>query len=248
MTYGASAWDIFGSPVSKLSDDEMIRLAREQIDLATAGQTVASASNVVTPSGLVSAPTDTRRANAFVAYWLAVGARIGYANLLPAARRFVEEASGTFWASEDTAKIRSIVRDGVQALDAVGGVKDRRLAGIYKVFQIGGRIEDIDLSKQYAYETSYTYVVTEGTKDVGRKLKRVASGENPLAKKRPPGVPAWLWWLKQNAWIAVGVGAVGLVGFVYLRTVLTPVLAARRAAKALSGPKANPRRNRRSRR
>lgn len=235
---------------------------RKQISAAQAGQALTSTAGAGTTNWFWSAPTDTAAANALVAYWLAVAARLGYPALLTAAQRFYNTAAGawTTFASTSPTDIRNVIDLGVAALDSAGAYQDRRLAGIYRAFGQQRRADQIEQAQVLDYSKS-TRAIVAGT--VKGTAQDIASGLEKAGRvitdKKPPETPDWLWWLQRNAWFVVGgTVAVGAL-YLFLRPVLAPALRVRDAAAAASSRAAdkavarigtvarNPRRRRRVR-
>jgi len=217
----------------------MLADARRQIGNASAGRVVAVAgSGESHRSWTYSAPVDVAQAEALVAYWLAVGARVGYPALLAEARRFYSRADGRIkvLSSGSPAEIATVINEGVAALDGVKAFQDRRMAGIYRNLGQNRRADDIERAQALAYQQSNAYVVIEGTKDVARKGGAALEKAGRLLRdERPKGTPPWLWWLQKNA-IWLGVGAVTLgVAYLYLAPILAPLLRVRSAAAAAAG-------------
>jgi hypothetical protein len=223
---------------------------RRQIGLASAGRVLASSAGGESHRNwFYSAPVDEASAEALVAYWLAVGARVGYPALLVDARRFYTRADGRIKAlsSSDASGISNVIDEGVAALERVKAFQDRRMAGIYRGLGMNRRADEIERAQQLAYQQSNAYVVIEGTKDVARKGARgLEKAGRVLRNEPPPGTPRWLWWIQRNA-LFLGIGAVALgVAYLYLSPFLAPLLKARDAAVARIGTATkNPRRRRR---
>lgn len=254
----------YHGPVDTASWDSMLADVRRQIADASAGKVLASSAGGESHRNWTyTAPVDEATAEALVAYWLAVGARVGYPSLLSAARGFYSRADGRIklLSSGDASGIRKVIDEGVAALDKAQAFKDKRMAGIYRGLGMKRRADEIDRAQQLAYQQSNLYII-EGTakgaaKDVMTGLEKAG---RIITNKKPPGTPAWLWWLQRNAFI-VGVGALALgAAYFYLRPVLAPLFKVRDAAAAASSRAAdkavaridqvarNPRRRRRLRR
>jgi hypothetical protein len=184
-----------------------------------------------------SPPTDTAAANALVAYWLAIAARLGSPQLLAASKGFYATAAGawTTFASGSPSAIAAVLNQGVAALDSVGAYKDRRFAGIYRAFGQAQRADLIEREKALAYERSTTAIVAGGVKGTAADVAKIAEAAGRvITDKKPPGTPDWLWWLQRNAWFVVGgTVAVGAL-YLFLRPVLAPALGVRDAAAAAS--------------
>jgi hypothetical protein len=254
----------YGGPVDTASWDSILSDVRTQIGNASAGRVLASGSGGESHrTWSYSAPVDEATAEALVAYWLAVGARVGYPGLLSAARSFYARADGRvkLLSSSDASRITSVIDEGVRALDAVNAFKDKRMAGIYRGLGMNRRADEIKQSQDLAYQQSNAYIIKGTIKDsakkVGKGLEKVG---RVITNEKPPGTPTWLWWIQRNA-ILLGVGAATLgVAYIYLRPVLAPLFKVRDAAAAASGRAAdkavaridqvarNPRRRRRLRR
>lgn len=254
----------YHGPVDTASWDSMLADVRGQIGLASAGKVLASGSGGESRRNWVySAPIDEAQAEALVAYWLAVGARVGYPALLSAARGFYSRADGRIKAlsSSGPSGIARIIDEGVAALEKVQAFKDKRMAGIYRGLGMNRRADEIETAQQLAYQQSNAYIiggtVKGAAKDVAAGLEKAG---RILTNKKPPGTPDWLWWLQRNAvWLGVGALTLG-VGYFYLRPVLAPLFKVRDAAAAASSRAAdkavaridqvarNPRRRRRLRR
>lgn len=233
---------------------------RAQLEAASAGQVIASPQAIVTKNWFWTAPTNTASAYALSAYWLAVAARVGYPSLVNPARAFFAEASRTAVPSMDPAAIKAVLSKAVVALDAAGGLKDRRLAGVYRGMGEWSKASSIERAQALEYQQSTRGILTGTVKGtatdvaaIGEQAGRVITG------KKPPGTPEWLWFLQRNAWFLIGgTVAVGAL-YLFLRPVLAPLTGVRDAAAAASrraSDKAieriervarNPRRRRRSR-
>lgn len=226
--------------------EDSLKAVRTQIGYAVAGKRVASVAAAGATNWFWSSPTDVASALAVGAYWLAVGARLGYPGLVAPARALYDEAKSAWkWTSSGSATaIRTTLDRAVSALDAVGGTKDLRLAPIYRVFGIIRDPTGVERAQARATEASLTGQLVGAAKasaaDVTKGLETTG---RLITDKKPPGTPDWLWWIQRNGfWLAVA-GGVGLVGYVYLSPILAPLGRVRQAATLAH----NPRRRRRSR-
>jgi len=242
--------------------DRVLREVRAQISAAVAGQTLTSTAGAGTTNWFWSPPTDVAAANALVAYWLAVGARLGYPGLVAPAQRFYAAAAGawTTFASTAATDIAGIIDQGVVALDSVGAYKDRRFAGIYRAFGQQRRADQIAATQALDYQRSTQAIVAGTVKGTAADIAKIAeSAGRVITDKKPSGTPDWLWWLQRNAWFVVGgTVAVGAL-YLFLKPVLAPAVGVRDAAAAaarraagkatarLSTVASNPRRRRRLR-
>jgi hypothetical protein len=228
----------YHGPVDTLSWDGVLADVRRQIGLAASGKTLASSAGGESHKNwFYTAPIDEASAEALVAYWMAVGARVGYPKLLQEARRFYKRADGRIklLSSGDTSGIANVIDEGVAALEKVEAFRDKRMAGIYRGLGQNRRADEIDRAQQLAFQQSNAYIIggtIKGTaQDIGKGLEKVG---RVLTNKKPPGTPDWLWWLQRNAvWLGVGALTLG-VGYFYLRPVLAPLFKVRDAAAAAS--------------
>jgi enamine deaminase RidA (YjgF/YER057c/UK114 family) len=243
-----------------LSWNDVLAEIRAQIDAAAAGKLIASPQSVVTKNWFWTAPSNTVSAYALVAYWFAVAARVGYPALLQEARRYYAEATSRSVPSIATADIQRVLARAVTALDAAGGLKDRRLAGVYRGLGEWSKAASIASAQQRAYEQSGIGIAAGGIIGTGADLIKIGEkAGRVITDKKPPGTPQWLWFLQRNAWFLVGgTVAVGAL-YLFLKPVLAPLTGVRDAAAAASRRAAgkaveriervarNPRRRRRSR-
>ena len=253
----------YHGPVDTASWASMLADVRGQISLASAGKVLASSAGGESRRNWVySAPIDEAQAEALVAYWLAVGARVGYPSLLSAARGFYSRADGRIKAlsSSGPSGIARIIDEGVAALDKVKAFEDKRMAGIYRGLGQHRRADEIGRAQALASQQSNAYILTGTAKDTAKKVGQgLEKAGRLLTNEKPTGTPEWLWWLQRNAlWLGVGALTLG-VGYFYLRPVLAPLLKVRDAAAAASSRAAdkavaridqvarNPRRRRRLR-
>lgn len=228
----------YAGPVDTASWDSILADVRKQIGNASAGRVLASSAGGESHRNWTySAPVDEATAEALVAYWLAVGARVGYPALIASARSFYTRADGRvkLLSTSDASRITSVIDEGIRALDAVNAFKDKRMAGIYRGLGANRRADEIQRSQDLAYQQSNAYIVIEGTKANARKgIAALDKVGRYITNEKPPGMPNWLWWLKRNA-LMLGVGAVVLgVGYLYLKPVLAPLFKVRDAAAAAS--------------
>jgi hypothetical protein len=229
----------YHGPVDTLSWDKVLAEVRKQISAATAGRVLSSAvgGGLVTSNWFYTAPTDAASAEAYVAYWLAVGARVGYPALATAARAFYTRAAGRYkWASSGSASgIASVIDEGVRALDAANAYKDRRMAPLYRNFGLNSRADAIERAQGRADEQSSLRILVDtaaaSAADVGKGLEKVG---RVITNKKPPGTPDWLWWIQRNAWLVAGLGVAGVAAWFVLGPVLAPILGVRDAAAAAS--------------
>ena len=77
---------------------DVLKAVRAQISAAVQGKTLRAVNEAGTTNWFWTPATDTAAANALVAYWLAVAARLGSPQLLAAAQGFYATASGA-WTS-----------------------------------------------------------------------------------------------------------------------------------------------------
>jgi hypothetical protein len=246
---------------TSLSWSQVLAEARTQINAAASQQYLTATNAVVTKNWFWSSPTTVAAANALVAYWLALGARLGYPALLTSARSFYAAASQSTVPDVRVAQIQKVIAQGVGALDAAGGLKDRRLAGIYRGLGEIAKADRIDSAQWRAFEQSGIGIAAGTAKGTAVDVAKIAEkAGRVITDKKPPGTPAWLWFLQRNAWFVAG-GALALgIAYVYLRPVLAPLTRVRDAAAAASSRAAdkavarigtvarNPRRRRQSRR
>jgi hypothetical protein len=254
----------YSGPVDTASWDTILADVRRQIGLASAGKVLASSAGGESHRNWTyTAPVDEATAEALVAYWLAVGARVGYPKLLSAARGFYKRADGRIkvLSSGDTSAIANVIDEGVAALEQVQAFRDKRMAGIYRGLGENRRADEIERAQQLAYQQSNAYIIAGTAKDTAKDIaKGLEKAGRIITNKKPPGTPDWLWWLQRNAvWLGVGALTLG-VAYFYLRPVLAPLLKVRDAAAAASSRAAdkavsridqvarNPRRRRRLRR
>jgi len=228
----------YHGPVDTLSWDKVLADVRRQIGLASAGKVLASSSGgEMHRNWFQTAPVDEASAEALVAYWLAVGARVGYPSLLSAARGFYSRADGRIKAlsSGDASGIRNVIDEGVRALDAANAFRDKRMAGIYRGLGMNRRAEEIERAQALAYQQSNAYIIGGTVKGVATDVATgLEKAGRVITNKKPPGTPEWLWWFQRNLWLALGVGAVGIAAWIYLKPVLAPLFKVRDAAAAAS--------------
>jgi hypothetical protein len=228
----------YHGPVDTATSDTNIADERRQIGLASAGKVLASSAGGESHRNWTyTAPVDEATAEALVAYWLAVGARVGYPSLLSAARGFYSRADGRIKAlsSGDVSGIRNVIDEGVRALDGASAFKDRRMAGVYRGLGQNRRAEEIERAQALAYQQSNAYIIAGTAKDTAKDIAAgLEKAGRIITNKTPPGTPDWLWWLQRNVWLMLGVGAAGIAAWIFLKPVLAPILGVRDAAAAAS--------------
>lgn len=220
-----------------LSWEQVLAEVRAQISASLNQQYVTSVTTVPTKNWFWTAPTSVAAANALAAYWLAVGSRLGYPALLASARSFYATASKSWptLSSTDVSQIQVVLERAVIALDAAGGLKDRRLAGVYRGLGQSAKATAIEASQQRAYEQSAVGIAAGTVKGTATDVAKVGeSVGRVITGKKPPGTPAWLWFLQRNAWFLVGGAVVLGAAYVYLRPVLAPLSKVRDAAAGAS--------------
>jgi hypothetical protein len=229
----------YHGPVDTLAWDNVLAEVRAQISAATAGKVLTSSAGggLTTKNWFYTAPVDEASAEALAAYWLAVGARVGYPALLTAARGFYTRAAGRYkWASSGSASgIAGIIDEAVRALDASGAYKDRRMAGIYRGLGMNRRASAIEQAQALAYQQSDLRILTDTAKETAKDVAKIGEKAGRIiTNKKPPGTPDWLWWIQRNVWLMVGVGAASIAAWLFLKPILAPVLGVRDAAAAAS--------------
>ena len=224
--------------VDTASWDTILADVRRQIGNESAGTVLASSTGGEAHRNWTQvAPVDAATAEAQVAYWLAVGARVGYPSLLSAARGFYVRADGRVKAlsSGDVSGIRNVIDEGVRALDGANAFRDRRMAGVYRGLGLNRRAEAIERSQALARQQSDLYILTQTTKDTVKDVAKIGEKVgNIIGDKKPPGTPDWLWWFQRNLWFVVGGSVAAIAAWLFLKPVLAPLFGVRDAAAAAS--------------